>query len=290
MKKHEVEISLNELYLKDESKSTLKLFNSILNKDIGGMKDSIQQGANLSAIRPLDEFSTLVTSPLGYLFEYGKSDNKDLNKKAGFMTRALTLLLKENINFMTDPALNILDKETYLYSLLVKEGFEKIEKNISLLKNDTTAFWITELLLEKKEKLLVDFLEKYPFQDNGYAWGFKLNDSEESLLSLSIQTRNMNIINSFLKDILPNSINKDPAKIIGFTDDYEDFTLLTEVLNNFNNDSDSKKDYYYEVVKNLIEKGAELPNKEYSSKINKLILEVNLDINKNKLEQTMKVK
>lgn len=297
MNEKSLDASLNEVYLSNENKSTINLFNSILKRDIKSLEASINDGANLLAERPLSEKDSTPIAPISYLFLYGALDDtkdikdKDLNKKNGFLVRAFNLLVNNKADLITNNTIEVIPEDNHLYEIFLKEAFTQLKNNLDVIKDDKSAYWLRALLKEKNEDILFNFFEKYPLQDNGAPWAFKLDVSDESLLSLSIQTRNVKIIDLFLKDINEQNVDIDPYTFNShhFTLPEKPFTLLDEVLFSYNNDSDSKNEFYKKVITDLLSKNGKIHQYDYGAKANKLILEFDIEKNKNEVNKGMKI-
>lgn len=297
MNEKSLDASLNEVYLSNENKSTINLFNSILKRDIKSLEASINDGANLLAERPLSEKDSTPIAPISYLFLYGSLDDskeakdKDLNKKNGFLVRAFNLLINNKADLITNNTIEVIPEDNHLYEIFLKEAFTQLKNNLNVIKDDKSAYWLRALLKEKNEDILFNFFEKYPLQDNGAPWAFKLDVSDESLLSLSIQTRNVKIIDLFLKDINEQNVDIDPYTFNShhFTLPEKPFTLLDEVLFSYNNDSDSKNEFYKKVITDLLSKNGKIHQYDYGAKANKLILEFDIEKNKNEVNKGMKI-
>lgn len=297
MNEKSLDASLNEVYLSNENKSTINLFNSILRRDIKSLESSINEGANLLAERPLSEKDSTPIAPISYLFLYGTLDDskeakdKDLNKKNGFLVRAFNLLVNNKADLITNNTIEVVPEDNHLYEIFLKEAFTQLKNNLNVIKDDKSAYWLRALLKEKSEDILFNFFEKYPLQDNGAPWAFKLDVSDESLLSLSIQTRNVKIIDLFLKDINEQNVDIDPYTFNShhFTLPEKPFTLLDEVLFSYNNDSDSKNEFYKKVITDLLSKNGKIHQYDYGAKANKLILEFDIEKNKNEVNKGMKI-
>jgi len=297
MNEKSLDASLNEVYLSNENKSTINLFNSILKRDIKSLEASINDGANLLAERPLSEKDSTPIAPISYLFLYGALDDtkeikdKDLNKKNGFLVRAFNLLVNNKADLITNNTIEVIPEDNHLYEIFLKEAFAQLKNNLNVIKDDKSAYWLRALLKEKNEEILFDFFEKYPLQDNGAPWAFKLDVSDESLLSLSIQTRNVKIIDLFLNDINEQNVDIDPYTFNShhFTLPEKPFTLLDEVLFSYNNDSDSKNEFYKKVITDLLSKNGKIHQYDYGAKANKLIIEFDIEKNKNEVNKGMKI-
>lgn len=297
MNEKSLDASLNEVYLSNENKSTINLFNSILKRDIKSLEASINDGANLLAERPLSEKDSTPIAPISYLFLYGALDDtkeikdKDLNKKNGFLVRAFNLLVNNKADLITNNTIEVIPEDNHLYEIFLKEAFAQLKNNLNVIKDDKSAYWLRALLKEKNEEILFDFFEKYPLQDNGAPWAFKLDVSDESLLSLSIQTRNVKIIDLFLNDINEQNVDVDPYTFNShhFTLPEKPFTLLDEVLFSYNNDSDSKNEFYKKVITDLLSKNGKIHQYDYGAKANKLIIEFDIEKNKNEVNKGMKI-
>jgi len=297
MNEKSLDASLNEVYLSNENKSTINLFNSILRRDIKSLESSINEGANLLAERPLSEKDSTPIAPISYLFLYGALDDskedkdKDLNKKNGFLVRAFNLLVNNKADLITNNTIEVIPEDNHLYEIFLKEAFTQLKNNLDVIKDDKSAYWLRALLKEKNEEILFDFFKKYPLQDNGAPWAFKLDVSDESLLSLSIQTRNVKIIGLFLRDINEQNVDIDPYTFNShhFTLPEKPFTLLDEVLFSYNNDSDSKNEFYKKVITDLLSKNGKIHQYDYGAKANKLILEFDIEKNKNEVHKGMKI-
>lgn len=284
MNEKSLDLSLNEVYLSNENLATKNLFNSVLKRDFQGIEKSINEGANLYAERPLSENDNTPIAIISYLFMYAplgetkKDKENDLNKKNGFLVRAFKLLSENGADLINNNTIEIIPEDNHLYELFIKESFKKINLNMDVINNDKSAYWLRALLKEKNESLLTKFIDEYPLQDNKAPWAFKLDNSDESLLSLSIQTRNENIINLFLKNITQENVDIDPYTFNShhFTLPEKPFTLLDEILFSFNNDSDTKNQYYKQVLNHLLENGAVIHNYNYGAKADKLILEISM--------------
>lgn len=297
MNEKSLDASLNEVYLSNENKSTINLFNSILKRDIKSLEASINDGANFLAERPLSEKDSTPIAPISYLFLYGALDDtkeikdKDLNKKNGFLVRAFNLLVNNKADLITNNTIEVIPEDNHLYEIFLKEAFAQLKNNLNVIKDDKSAYWLRALLKEKNEEILFDFFEKYPLQDNGAPWAFKLDVSDESLLSLSIQTRNVKIIDLFLNDINEQNVDIDPYTFNShhFTLPEKPFTLLDEVLFSYNNDSDSKNEFYKKVITDLLSKNGKIHQYDYGAKANKLIIEFDIEKNKNEVNKGMKI-
>lgn len=278
----------NEVFVKVSNilkkEATVDLFNAIRARNVKWVERAIAEGADVHAQRHFEQ-NNKTGGVLDYLLVYGviqreqKDKEADLNKQNGVLNTIFELLINNGVNPLafesTYEHLKGYD-DTYIGRKFIEVGLNAINENVDN-NSINIAEWIKNAIIHQRVEVIDKIQDKFKDKMN---ITFLTDETESSMLSYAIDTRNMEIITKLLSNVNENNVNKSISLV-------EHYSLLSETLHSVGNDSESKIPFYKFVAKDLLQKGAVLDSKQnFGAFGEKFLLEIESESNERELKNS----